>query len=160
MVAGFDKEFGSLWRISRQARLTDTTTGRVHNGRRIRSAPLHPSLRPSRLVREGLFGFSAPLSAEQTGRVAARKQVVYDGLKLPLIKGVPREAAGILVDEQFGAAILRDACANGLITGAPAEKSGQEEFQFEYGDRYAAVKTNASSPPIAAASDPSSRPMR
>lgn len=27
--------------------------------------------------------------------------------------------------------------ANGLITWAPAETSGQEEFQFEYGDRYA-----------------------
>jgi myo-inositol catabolism protein IolC len=84
-----------------------------------------------------LFGFSAPLAAEQTARVAASKQVVYDGLKLALTKGVPCEAAGILVDEQFGAAILRDAGANGLITCAPAEKSGQEEFQFEYGDRYA-----------------------
>jgi 5-dehydro-2-deoxygluconokinase len=50
---------------------------------------------------------------------------------------VPREAAGILVDEQYGAAILRDARANGLITCAPAEKSGQEEFQFEFGDHYA-----------------------
>ena len=50
---------------------------------------------------------------------------------------MPRAAAGILVDEQFGAAILRDARANGLITCAPAEKSGQEEFQFEYGERYA-----------------------
>ena len=37
----------------------------------------------------------------------------------------------------FGAAILRDARANDLITCAPAEKSGQEEFQFEYLDRYA-----------------------
>jgi myo-inositol catabolism protein IolC len=54
-----------------------------------------------------------------------------------LTKGVPRGAAGILVDEQFGAAILRDARQNGFITCAPAEKSGQEEFQFEYGDRYA-----------------------
>jgi myo-inositol catabolism protein IolC len=63
--------------------------------------------------------------------------VVYDGLKLALTKGVPRATAGILVDEQFGGAILRDARKNGLITCAPAEKSGQEEFQFEYGDRYA-----------------------
>jgi myo-inositol catabolism protein IolC len=50
---------------------------------------------------------------------------------------VPRAAAGILVDEQYGAVVLRDACANGLITCAPAERSGQEEFQFEYGERYA-----------------------
>jgi hypothetical protein len=70
-------------------------------------------------------------------RVAASKQVTYDGLKLALTKAAPREAAGILVDEQYDAAILRDARAHGLITCAPAEKSGQEEFQFEYGDRYA-----------------------
>ena len=86
---------------------------------------------------KGLFGFSPPLTAEQATTVAASKQVVYDGLKLALTKGVPRAAAGILVDEQYGAVVLRDACANGLITCAPAERSGQEEFQFEYGDRYA-----------------------
>jgi myo-inositol catabolism protein IolC len=86
---------------------------------------------------KGLIGFSTPLTAEQTATVAASKQVIYDGLKLALTKDVPREAAGILVDEQYGAAILRDARANGLITCAPAEKSGQEEFQFEYGDGYA-----------------------
>jgi myo-inositol catabolism protein IolC len=85
---------------------------------------------------KGLFGFTAPLTPEQTATVAASKQVVYDGLKLALTKGVPREAAGILVDEQFGAAILRDARAQGLITCCPAEKSGQDEFDFEYGDKF------------------------
>jgi myo-inositol catabolism protein IolC len=85
---------------------------------------------------KGLFGFTAPLTPEQTATVAASKQVVYDGLKLALTKGVPREAAGILVDEQFGAAILRDAHAQGLITACPAEKSGQDEFDFEYGDKF------------------------
>jgi hypothetical protein len=74
---------------------------------------------------KGLFGFFAPLTAEQTARVAASKQVVYDGLKLALTKGVPREVAGILVDEQFGAAILRDARANGLITCAPPRRAAR-----------------------------------
>ncbi|MGH7095319.1 MAG: 2-deoxy-5-keto-D-gluconate 6-phosphate aldolase domain-containing protein, partial [Stellaceae bacterium] len=55
---------------------------------------------------------------------------------LALTKGVPREAAGILVDEQFGAAILHDAKAQGFITACPAEKSGQNEFDFEYGAQY------------------------
>jgi myo-inositol catabolism protein IolC len=85
---------------------------------------------------KGLFGFNAPLTAEQTATVAASKQVVYDGLKAALSQGVPREAAGILVDEQFGAAILRDARAEGYITAAPVEKSGQNEFNFEYGDQW------------------------
>ncbi|HEX5321433.1 MAG TPA: DUF2090 domain-containing protein [Stellaceae bacterium] len=85
---------------------------------------------------KGLFGFQSPLTAEQTATVAASKRVVYDGLSLALTRGVPREAAGILVDEQFGADILRDARAQGLITACPAEKSGQDEFDFEYGAQY------------------------
>ena len=48
-----------------------------------------------------------------------------------------QEKAGILVDEQFGAAILRDATAHGYTTACPAEKSGQEEFDFEYGEDFA-----------------------
>jgi len=50
---------------------------------------------------------------------------------------VPQEKAGILVDEQFGAAILRDAAAHGYSTSCPAEKSGQDEFDFEYGEDFA-----------------------
>jgi myo-inositol catabolism protein IolC len=41
------------------------------------------------------------------------------------------------VDEQFGAAILRDAAARGYTFAYPVEKSGQEEFEFEYGDDFA-----------------------
>lgn len=64
--------------------------------------------------------------------------MIYDAFKIALSKGLPREQGGILVDEQFGAAILRDARKNNYITCLPAEKSGQAEFQFDYGDRYAA----------------------
>ncbi|MBV8095258.1 MAG: DUF2090 domain-containing protein [Acetobacteraceae bacterium] len=85
---------------------------------------------------KGLFGFTPPLSPEQTAIVSDSKQVVYHGFKLALTWGVPLAAAAILVDEQFGAAILRDARTNGYTTCAPAEKSGQEEFEFEYGDRW------------------------
>jgi myo-inositol catabolism protein IolC len=85
---------------------------------------------------KGLFGFKPPLTEEQTAMVIASKRVIYEGFKLALSKGAPREAAAILVDEQFGAAILRDARAQGVITCAPTEKSGQEEFVFEYGDRW------------------------
>jgi myo-inositol catabolism protein IolC len=85
---------------------------------------------------KGLFGFTPPLSEEQASAVTAAKEVVYDGFKLALTKGVPREAAGILVDEQFGAGILRDASERGFTTCAPVEKSGQEEFAFEYGDQW------------------------
>jgi myo-inositol catabolism protein IolC len=83
---------------------------------------------------KGLFGWSGTLSAEQTERIAKSKEVIYDAFKLALSKGLPKARAAILVDEQFGAAILRDAAKNGFITAMPAEKSGLAEFQFEYGD--------------------------
>src|SRR5207302_6908061 len=75
-----------------------------------------------------MFGWKGSLTAEQTAEVAATKQVAYDGFKLAIEKGVPKAKAGILVDEQFGAAILQDANRHGYTTACPAEKSGQDEF--------------------------------
>jgi 5-dehydro-2-deoxygluconokinase len=83
-----------------------------------------------------MFGWKGTLSAQQTAEIAATKQVIYDGFKQALAGGVDKKKAGILVDEQFGADILRDAARNGYTTAAPAEKSGQDEFDFEYGDDF------------------------
>jgi 5-dehydro-2-deoxygluconokinase len=85
----------------------------------------------------GMFGWKGSLSPEQTAQIAAAKQVIYDGFKAAVAAGVAKERAGILVDEQFGAAILRDAVIHGYVTAAAAEKSGQDEFDFEYGDDFA-----------------------
>jgi len=87
---------------------------------------------------KGLFGWKSPLTEEQTEKIAQSKAVIYDAFKLSLAKGGSKEHSGILVDPQFGAALLRDAHANGYISCMPAEKSGQAEFQFEYGDNYEA----------------------
>jgi len=84
-----------------------------------------------------LFGWQSPLSDAQTAEIAGAKQVIYEGFLAALADGVPREKAGILVDEQFGAAILRDATAKSIVTACPAEKSGQAEFDFEYGEDFA-----------------------
>jgi myo-inositol catabolism protein IolC len=84
-----------------------------------------------------LFGWSGTLTLHQTAQIAASKQVIYDGFKAALQAGVPEQKAGILVDEQFGAAILQNARMNGYTTTCPAEKSGQDEFDFEYGDDFA-----------------------
>ena len=85
----------------------------------------------------GMFGWKGALTPEQTAQIAGTKQVIYDGFKTAIAAGVQKEKAGILVDEQFGAAILRDARAQGYTTACPAEKSGQEEFDFEYGGDFA-----------------------
>ena len=84
-----------------------------------------------------MFGWEGPLNAEQTAQIAAAKQVIYDGFKSAVAGGVPEGKGAILVDEEFGAAILRDAAAQGYATACPAEKSGQAEFDFEYGDDFA-----------------------
>ena len=86
----------------------------------------------------GMFGWKGALTTEQTAQIAAAKRVIYDGFLQAVADGVPKEKAGILVDEQFGAAILRDAAARGLSFACPAEKSGQEDFDFEYGEDFAA----------------------
>jgi myo-inositol catabolism protein IolC len=84
-----------------------------------------------------MFGWKGTLTAEQTAEIAAAKQVIYDAFKAAVHDGVPEDKAGILVDEQFGAAILRDATANRYTTACAVEKSGQEEFDFEYGEDFA-----------------------
>jgi len=85
-----------------------------------------------------MFGWIGKITAEQTAQIASTKQVIFDGFKAAITAGVPKDKAGILVDEQFGAAILRDAAAEGYSTSCPAEKSGQNEFDFEYGEDFAA----------------------
>jgi len=84
-----------------------------------------------------MFGWKGALTAEQTAEIAAAKQVIYDGFKLALQDGVPEKKAGILTDEQFGSAILRDAAAHHYTTACCVEKSGQDEFDFEYGEDFA-----------------------
>ena len=55
---------------------------------------------------KNMFGYKSPLTAEQTAEIAAAKQVIYDAFKAAVAGGVPKDQAAILVDEQFGAAIL------------------------------------------------------
>ncbi len=86
--------------------------------------------------RAKMFGWKEPITAEQTAQIAEFKNVIYDALKAAVAGGVPREKAGVLVDEQFGAAILRDAAKNGYFTAMTTEKSGQDEFDFEYGEDF------------------------
>jgi myo-inositol catabolism protein IolC len=85
-----------------------------------------------------VFGFKEPMTPEQIAQVAASKQVIYDGFKKGVESGVAKDRAGILVDGEFGAAILRDAARQGFISAMSVEKSGQNEFDFEYADQYAA----------------------
>jgi myo-inositol catabolism protein IolC len=84
------------------------------------------------------FGVTGAPTAEETARIADAKRVIFEGLLHALEEGVPREAAGALVDEQFGAEIARTASSQGLTFAMPVEKSGQDEFDYEYGEDFGA----------------------
>jgi myo-inositol catabolism protein IolC len=85
----------------------------------------------------GLFGWKEPLNVEQMVIVANSKQVIYAGFQQAIADHVPKDHVGLLVDEEFGSAILRDAASKGYITAMSVEKSGQEEFEFAYGEDFA-----------------------
>src|SRR5512132_50787 len=84
------------------------------------------------------FGVTGQPNAEESARISDAKTVIFEGLQRALDEGVSRGAAGALVDEQFGADIARKAKADGLTLAMPVEKSGQDEFDFQYGDDFGA----------------------
>ena len=76
-------------------------------------------------------------TAEEKKQIEDYKKIVFEGFKLSLKKNVPKEIAGLLVDEEFGSSVLREAKKEGLTFAMPVEKSGQEEFDFDYGENFA-----------------------
>jgi hypothetical protein len=84
----------------------------------------------------GLFDLTPPLTADEHDQVIDSKQVIYEGFWQALGFDLTSPPAGILVDEEFGAGILRDARANGYVTALSTEKSGSDEFELEYGPAF------------------------
>src|SRR6185503_2796180 len=69
-------------------------------------------------------------------KVAGAKRLIWEGFQRAVEEGAPKEYAGILVDGQYGPDVAREAKAGGYKLSMPVEKSGQAEFDFEYGDRF------------------------
>jgi myo-inositol catabolism protein IolC len=85
---------------------------------------------------KGLFGLDASPSPDDVARISDAKAVILEGLLRAVDRGVPRRAAGMLVDEQYGGALARRAREEDLVLAMPVERSGQDEFDFEYGDEF------------------------
>ena len=82
-----------------------------------------------------LFGIEGRQpSGEEAAKYSDLKRMVFEGFLKSLEMGVPKDKAAVLVDEQFGAGILREAQKRGIMTAMPTEKSGQDEFDFEHRD--------------------------
>ena len=82
------------------------------------------------------FGVTGEPNEEETARISDAKRVIFEGALRALDEGVSKTSAGVLVDEQFGADIARQAKADDLTLAMPVEKSGQEEFDFQYGEAF------------------------
>jgi myo-inositol catabolism protein IolC len=76
------------------------------------------------------------VTPQELAHLAGYKRAIYEGFLEGVEKGVPVESAAILVDQKYGEEILADANLRGITTCVTVEKSGQDEFDFEYGDNF------------------------
>ncbi len=85
-----------------------------------------------------MFGIEGDPTPEQTDTIADAKRLIFEGMVEAVRRGAEAGATGVLVDEQFGSNIPELAREHGLKLAMPVEKSGQNEFDFEYGEEFGA----------------------
>jgi myo-inositol catabolism protein IolC len=85
-----------------------------------------------------MFGIEGDPTSEQTETIADAKRLIFEGMEQAVERGVDPSATGVLVDEQFGSDIPGRARNEGLKLSMPAEKSGVDEYDFEYGEDFGA----------------------
>lgn len=85
---------------------------------------------------KNMLGVQGSPDLEQAKQVVDFKNVIFEGFKRGVELGVPKAAAAVLSDEQFGDAVLRGARQAGFVLAVCTEKSGQKEFDFEYGNEF------------------------
>jgi 5-dehydro-2-deoxygluconokinase len=85
-----------------------------------------------------MFGIQGDPTPEETETISDAKRLIFEGMLEAVRRGAEAGATGVLVDEQFGSDIPSRAKEAGLKLAMPVEKSGQNEYDFEYGDDFAA----------------------
>jgi myo-inositol catabolism protein IolC len=83
-----------------------------------------------------LLGITGTPTDEQVEHIREAKQVIYAGFLEAYEAQSDRDGLGVLMDEQFGADVARAAHELGVAFAMPVEKSGQNEFDFEYGEQF------------------------
>jgi myo-inositol catabolism protein IolC len=85
-----------------------------------------------------MFGIEGEPTPEEIETIRDAKRLIYEGMAQAVSRGAEAAQTGVLVDEQFGSDIPQRAREDGLKLAMPVEKSGQNEFDFDYGDDFAA----------------------
>ena len=83
-----------------------------------------------------LLGIPGEPTDAEVDHIKRAKQVIYAGFLDAHTASSDRQGMGILVDEQFGDGVARSAHDLGVALAMPVEKSGQNEFDFEYGEQF------------------------
>jgi 5-dehydro-2-deoxygluconokinase len=83
-----------------------------------------------------MFGIEGTPDAEQTALITDAKRLVFEGVLVALDRGADPALTGVLVDEQFGGTIPVEAKQRGVRLAMPVERSGQDQFDFEYGEEF------------------------
>jgi len=83
------------------------------------------------------FGIEGEPDSEQTAIIADAKHLIFEGMLQAVGAGADPAVTGVLVDEQFGSTVPAEAHERGLKLAMPAERSGQNMFDFQYGDDFA-----------------------
>jgi myo-inositol catabolism protein IolC len=83
-----------------------------------------------------MFGIQGDPTPEEAETICDAKRLIFEGMLEAVSRGADRKATGVLVDEQFGSDIPQRAREEGLTLAMPVEKSGQNEFDFDYGDAF------------------------
>jgi myo-inositol catabolism protein IolC len=84
-----------------------------------------------------MFGIEGDPTPEQAETISDAKRLIFEGMLEAVNRGAEAGATGVLVDEQFGSDIPQRASEHGLKLAMPVEKSGQNEFDFDYGEDFA-----------------------
>ena len=84
------------------------------------------------------FGIEGQPSPEEAARISDGKHLIFEGLVVALERGADAQVTGGLVDEQFGGPtrVPEEIKERGIKLAMPVEKSGQDEFDFEYGEEF------------------------
>src|SRR5580692_12072510 len=82
------------------------------------------------------FGIEGEPDSEQTAIIADAKHLIFEGMLQAASAGADPTVTGVLVDEQFGSTVPAEAHEKSLKLAMPAERSGQNMFDFQYGDDF------------------------
>ena len=83
-----------------------------------------------------MFGIQGDPTDEETQTISDAKALIFEGMQIAVERGAEATATGVLIDEQFGSDVPQRAKEGNLKLAMPAEKSGQNMFDFEYGEDF------------------------